>query len=261
MKAKFILYCTSLILLLAGCSQSPKGSQLGYEETLEQFRTDSLEILKARFDQFNYYDKAFESIAMTMPAEEHKEFSLLVENKYPKTDFNCLYINKSYYKDGYDHQYDLPVYYHLDNVERLIKGEELVFDSDGDFASSPSKLDEFRGFCHHFAKAEYILILEDTEIVLPQYMADGSNSYVPGSYKGKVVLFDFQEKKFLDNFEIEIFSSEDVTVETVAGQPQDDNRILLQDLFNNIRDKILAELKFRYTVEGGMPSQGTVKTF
>ncbi|MCG8573321.1 MAG: hypothetical protein MI810_00435 [Flavobacteriales bacterium] len=258
-KFKGVMGLVSLFIALVSCGPSMEEIQeenkKQYHEKLSQFKKDSLDIVKAKFDLLIQYQSAFESIDSVKASQEHKEFKLNVRNDYPNPAFNTLYIHANYYTSSYEHQYPMDSYYHLYNVRRFIEGENLVFDADGDFDESVSKLMDFRIFCHHFVKADYLIIQKDMEFIFPKYQLN--DVFEAGSCVGHFALFSFTEVKLLDNFLFLATNAEEVSFEVVAGQGVDNDGILLQDLFNQCRDAIWFEMEKRYTVSGNLPAQGT----
>ena len=178
-----------ILYLATGCGPSPEQIREDnikkYKEHLETFKQDSLELLRSKYELFISFQRDFYEITTIPTPALHKDLKIRMgSGDYKGEDFNTFYLSHDYYLDPENNKFPMPHYKHLNNISRLIKGQDLVWEERGE-KYSITEFRKFRAFCRNFAGAEYIAIERDLEIKKPDtetLIKQGkSEVFIPGT--------------------------------------------------------------------------------
>ncbi len=241
-----------LSILLLGCGPSTEEIQETKKETyqkeLAQLKKGYLEGLKEKFRLLESFRESFYGIKDVFNAEEHKEYSLRMGlGDREEESFNTLYLNTGYFLESAP--FPIPYYKHLDNIERLVNNESLVWEEEGNLYPI-TELRKFRLFCENFINAEYIVLERALKVKDPnhteQIVMGNGDGFTSGYYKTFVALFRFNaSQQLLDNFILEATNDRQVEISN--------DKDLTYNLLGNVRKIIQKEMQARYSFSGEVP--------
>ncbi|XOV65851.1 MAG: hypothetical protein ACFHU9_09455 [Fluviicola sp.] len=240
-----------LALTIFGCGNAVEERKVSkkerYESQLSDLKTELLPKLKEKFDLLNQFRDSFFAIEEVHPPEEHKELQVRTGVGERKgEDFNTLFLNSGYFLENAP--FPISYYKHLDNIERLVNGEALVWEERD--AYPITELNKFILFCESFASAEYTVLERALQVQDPDRVAEivkGNNeAFTSGYYKTFVALYKFDSSiRLLDNFVLLATNDTEVKIQK--------NLDLTYNLLKNVRAAIQKEMQLRYSFSGEIP--------
>ena len=240
-----------LAMAIFGCGPSlketKKSTKERYTKQLADLKRELLPALRQKFELLNQFQESFYAIKDVYPPKAHKELQIQMgfgdrEGK----EFNTLYLNSGYFLE--DAPFPISYYKHLENIERLVNGEDLVWEERGKYPIV--ELDKFALFCESFATAKYIVIERALKVKDPDRVAQivegNDDTFTPGYYKAFVALYKFDSSvQLLDNFILEATNDAQVEIQN--------NLDLTHNLLRNVRAIIQKEMQLRYSFSGEIP--------
>ena len=219
-----------------------------YKQDLTQFKTDSLSIIKEKFESLKDFAQDFSETEDVFDPKAHKEIEIFIDDMYGYRPMNTIYLDINFFEQDYDHPFELNTYINLCDLRRLINGEQLSFYDEQTPSINYDDFINFKKYCNDFVNAKYIMLQGEIESTAPELDGD---EYTAGYIKGLVALYDFQTKKLLDNFLFEAKNSEEIDYTEGESAPV----VLYTDFLHNISFTISNEANARYTIDedAGVP--------
>lgn len=216
----------------------------------DQYRKDSIEHIKKRFNQILDLQQIVTSLTKTTPKLEKKEITLNKDN--------LLFYHSSIFdrtmKSSINNNHSIK----FNDIENLIYNDSLEIARTAELSEIENYKSIFDYTKYHintvFTNSKYALIQVDLEVKAPKLQ---NNSFEQGYYKGHAILIDLDKNKLIDNFIFEASSSENVeyTKYLINGKESydeysvsDEQIAINKDYLDNIHKGLEKELEDRYTV-------------
>ena len=237
---KTILYITiASLLILQSCGEDYKAK---YDEKLNQFKTEKLAALTEKFEQIKTFKKVFVEMDSVRLALVHKEYKIELEHINGYHGFNTIFMDSDFFTDEAERTYNLTSHTNLDEIERLINGEDLQLFDPQTPSFSISLLKKFIEYCDYFLDAEYLMMQGEINSVFP--LLESNGTYINGEMVGLFCLFDLKTNQLLDNF---VYTAEN-SPEINYSVSQDQLDVVINDFFKNISFAISEEATVRYSI-------------